>query len=306
MGTSPARVFDVVLQFITLLPGEPLNDLMPIYESSVLRVAHQWRRYSIFWEDRLWYWGMTDILKRTFFRRLECLLPEQIKIALQLCEISTMHATMPPWQAVFFDFDGVIADSTDVKARAFATLFAPYGADVQEAVVRYHLDNGGMPRHEKIRHCFITYAGKQVTETELAQAGATFSSLVLEEVVLAPLIPGALMSLQQLQQMDIPAFVVSGTPHDEMQLIVQRKGLGCFFQEVHGSPSSKAAIITDILTRYSFTPDRCLFIGDALADYQAAESTGLCFQGIVPHGASSSIFPENVRTSAVVTLSLYR
>ena len=64
------------------------------------------------------------------------------------------------WQAVFFDFDGVIADSNAVKARAFAALFAPFGPTVQEAVVRYHLDNGGMPRLEKIRHCHTVIAGQ--------------------------------------------------------------------------------------------------------------------------------------------------
>lgn len=214
-----------------------------------------------------------------------------------------MYSAIPSWQAVFFDFDGVIADSTDVKVRAFATLFAPYGPRVQEAVVRYHLDNGGIPRHEKLRHCFITYAGKHPTEAELTQAGATFSNLVLEAMVRAPLIAGALNTLQQLQQLNIPAFVVSGTPHDEMRLIVQLKGLDIFFQEVHGSPSGKTAIITDIIRRHDLVPERCLFIGDALADYRAAESTGLHFLGIVAEGGPG-IFPGNVQTSSVVTIFL--
>ena len=204
-------------------------------------------------------------------------------------------------QAVFFDFDGVIADSTSVKVRAFTTLFAEYGAAVQAAVVRYHLNNGGMPRHEKIRSCFATFAKRPLSEEELAQAGATFSSLVMEEVVAAPLIPGALETLQQLQRANIPAFVVSGTPADEMRLIVLRKGLTAYFKEVHGSPQAKPTIVEDILVRYEFTPHHCLFIGDALADYRAAMATGLHFLGIVPDGAPS-IFPGNVPTSPVVSL----
>ena len=31
------------------------------------------------------------------------------------------------WQAVFFDFDGVILDSVDVKTQAFAAMFRAYG-----------------------------------------------------------------------------------------------------------------------------------------------------------------------------------
>lgn len=204
-------------------------------------------------------------------------------------------------QAVFFDFDGVIADSTSVKVQAFATLFADYGLEVQEAVIRYHLNNGGMPRHEKIRHCFTSFAKRSLSEEELSLAGATFSSLVMEEVVAAPLIPGALDTLQQLQLDKIAAFVVSGTPADEMRLIVLRKGLVDYFREVHGSPQTKPMIVKDILDRYGFAPQNCLFIGDALADYRAAMMTGLRFLGIVPAGVPS-IFPNDVKTSPIVAL----
>jgi len=212
-----------------------------------------------------------------------------------------MSSTPCPWQAVFFDFDGVVADSTAVKVRAFATLFASHGPDVQEAVVRYHLENGGMPRQEKIRHCFATFAGPPLDETALDRACQAFSDLVLDEVVAAPLIPGALPTLQHLQQAAIPAFVVSGTPGDEMRLIVDRKGLSAFFLEVHGSPRAKPAIVADILARHGFSPGRCLFIGDALADYRCALATGLCFLGIVP-AEKDSIFPPDIPTSPVVTL----
>lgn len=205
------------------------------------------------------------------------------------------------WQAVFFDFDGVIADSTQVKVRAFATLFAPYGVEVQEAVVRYHLDNGGIPRHEKLRHCFAAFAGQELTEAELEQAGRTFAALVVDEVVAAPLIDGARATLERLKRDNIPAFVVSGTPGDEMRLVVARKELSPYFAEVHGSPRTKPAIIIDILGRFGFSPGRCLFIGDAMADYRAAEAVGLRFLGIVPAGRPS-IFPAHVPISPCLTL----
>lgn len=212
-----------------------------------------------------------------------------------------MNANTLSWQAVFFDFDGVIADSTDVKVRAFGTLFASYGPKVQEAVIRYHLNNGGMPRHQKIRHCFETFTDRSIDDSELNHAGQTFSNLVLDEVISAPFITGALPTLQQLQRASIPAFVVSGTPGDEMRLIVERKGLSSYFMEVHGSPRTKAAIVADILARYGFRPDHCLFIGDALADYRTARETGLHFLGIVPEGRDS-IFPADVATSSAITL----
>lgn len=214
-----------------------------------------------------------------------------------------MRTAATSWQAVFFDFDGVVADSTEVKTRAFAVLFAPYGPTVQEAVVRYHLDNGGMPRHQKIRHCFETLVGQPLDEAALQRMGQAFSNLVLDEVVAAPYVAGALACLQHLQQAGVPAFVVSGTPEDEMRLIVERKGLQPFFVEVLGSPRAKTEIIEDVLGRYGYLPERCLFIGDALADYRAARNTSLRFLGIVPEGRPS-IFPEDAPTASVVAAAL--
>lgn len=214
-----------------------------------------------------------------------------------------MRTVAPSWQAVFFDFDGVIANSTEVKTRAFAVLFAPYGPTVQAAVVRYHLDNGGMPRHQKIRHCFETLVGRPLDEVALQRMGQAFSNLVLDEVVAAPYVAGALATLQHLQQAGVPAFVVSGTPEDEMRLIVERKGLQPFFVEVLGSPRAKTEIIENVLGRYGYLPERCLFIGDALADYRAARNTGLRFLGIVPEGRPS-IFPEDTPTASTVTTAL--
>nr|WP_321468150.1 HAD family hydrolase [uncultured Desulfobulbus sp.] len=205
------------------------------------------------------------------------------------------------WQAVFFDFDGVIADSTAVKMRAFATLFAPYGQQVQEAVVRYHLENGGMPRREKLRHCHAAIVGRAIDEAALVRQGVEFADMVREEVIASPYIDGALETLRILAQGAIPCFVVSGTPGEEMREIVERKGLAPYFREVHGSPQGKEEIVADILVRHALVPKRCLFIGDALADYRAAHNNGLAFLGIVPQG-QPTIFPDSVPTSPSIRL----
>jgi Predicted phosphatases len=212
-----------------------------------------------------------------------------------------MHPDSLSWQAVFFDFDGVIVDTIQVKARAYATLFASYGDAVQEAVVRYHLDNGGMPRHAKINHCFAAFAGQSLTEAELEAAEQRFSSLVVDEVVAAPLAAGVCGTLERLKRTGIPAFIVSGTPGNEMRLIVDRKELTSFFAEVHGSPQAKPIIIADILARCGFSPRHCLFIGDAMVDYKAANANGLHFLGIVSAG-HNTIFPVQVPISSSVTL----
>lgn len=202
----------------------------------------------------------------------------------------------PTLQAVFFDFDGVIADSLAVKKEAFATLFAPWGKEVQAAAVRYHKANGGMPRHSKLRHCMEVLAGQETDEAELANLVQRFADLVFDAVVAAPLLPHVQETLQALQQARIPAFVVSGTPEEEMQTIVRRKKLSPYFQGVFGAPRHKSATVREVLSHSNFSPPCCLFIGDALADFKAARENSLAFLGIVPPG-QPNIFPAEVTIS---------
>ena len=50
---------------------------------------------------------------------------------------------------IFFDFDGVIADSVNVKTEAFEKIYLPYGKEIAEKVINHHRENGGMSRFEK-------------------------------------------------------------------------------------------------------------------------------------------------------------
>src|SRR6185369_7529737 len=141
-------------------------------------------------------------------------------------------------RAVLFDFDGVISESFDVKTRAFAQLFEGYGPEVVEKVVAHHLAHGGVSRFVKIRHYHQAFLGKELDEAKLDEWCRRFSDIVLDAVVAAPFVPGALELLEECHKR-YACFVVSGTPQEEMEQIVSRKGLGRYFVEIHGSPRTK-------------------------------------------------------------------
>ena len=50
---------------------------------------------------------------------------------------------------MFWDFDGVIKESTDIKTEAYTSLFDDRGVDFCEFVRRHHLENVGLSRFEK-------------------------------------------------------------------------------------------------------------------------------------------------------------
>jgi len=194
--------------------------------------------------------------------------------------------------AVIFDFDGVLAESVDVKTRAFAALYEDYGSEIVEAVVDYHLRNGGMPRYEKFRYYHSALLGKQLSTEEENKLARQFSELVYEGVINAPMVAGALEFLKK-HRTAYEMHVASGTPHDEMQLIIKERGLSDFFLSVHGSPRSKTEIITAILSKYGYYPENVLVVGDALSDYKGAIESGVHFVGRVKE-RDDNIFPTDV------------
>jgi phosphoglycolate phosphatase-like HAD superfamily hydrolase len=75
-------------------------------------------------------------------------------------------------------------------------------------------------------------------------------------------------------------FIISGTPEQELATIVERRGITGYFNEVLGSPVSKSAHIAMLLKKYRLQAGSCVFVGDAMTDYEAAMDTGTRFIGI--------------------------
>ncbi len=94
-------------------------------------------------------------------------------------------------EAFFFDFDGVLADSVEVKTRAFAKLFKHYGPAIETKVVEHHRKHGGMTRVDKFHHYYKEFLGNPLDKVLLQRLCHNFSCLVVDEVVSAPEISGA-------------------------------------------------------------------------------------------------------------------
>lgn len=205
------------------------------------------------------------------------------------------------WEAIFFDFDGVILDSVDVKTKAFAKMFRKYGPKVGKKVVEYHLANGGVSRFDKFRYYYEKILNKPVNDEIIKSLSKQFSNLVVDGVLASPFISGAKECIEMLKENNIPAYIVSGTPDDEMNFIVDRIGLNNYFKEVHGSPKKKWEICQKIISIENYNPQNCLFIGDAMSDHEAAQKSSILFLGILKDDEISP-FPYGTPVSSVVTL----
>lgn len=185
------------------------------------------------------------------------------------------------YDAIVFDFDGVLVESVDVKTRAFAALYEAHGKEVAAAVVAHHLAHGGLSRYEKFRHCHRAFLGREISAAEERALGERFSALVEDAVVAAAWIPGAHEFLEAWRGR-LPIYVASSTPEDELLRIVARRGMAQYFAGVRGAPATKGEIVAGFARAAGVAPSRVLMVGDSTTDYEGAVQAGADFIGIVP------------------------
>ena len=59
---------------------------------------------------------------------------------------SLLLQSMTKIKSIIFDYDGIIAESVNVKTEAFAELYKPFGKDIVQKVMKHHESNGGVSR----------------------------------------------------------------------------------------------------------------------------------------------------------------
>lgn len=186
---------------------------------------------------------------------------------------------------VICDFDGVLVESVDVKTQAFAKLFDNQPEDIIRKIIAYHEENGGVSRYEKFKYFYKHFLKKPLDDKTLMKLGAKFSDIVLEEVINAPYVKGAKETLEFLYK-EIPLFVASGTPHDELLTIISERKMGKYFKGVFGSPKAKSLIITQVIREEKVMPENVVMVGDAMSDYRSAVETGVNFVGRERNGSN--------------------
>lgn len=190
-------------------------------------------------------------------------------------------------RAIAFDFDGVILNSVHIKTEAFRDLFANHPQH-QDAIVAYHLANGGVSRYLKFRYFYENLFHKEYTPEIEKELGERFSQLVFEKVLACSMVKGASAFLTE-SFARWPLAVISGTPQEELDEIIDKRGLRSYFRQVIGAPTTKDKGLRAFASDRKLHHNEILFFGDAMTDYNAAIKVGTLFIGI--HGETT--FPPD-------------
>ncbi len=190
-------------------------------------------------------------------------------------DLGAVEAALRSARLVFWDFDGVIKESLDVKSTALQDLFAFSGADVATRVRAHHECHGGMSRYEKMP-LYLQWAGLTPTAERVAEYSARFGDAVRQAVIDAAWVPGVESYLRKPR--GSRTFVlVTATPLHEMAFIVDALKLGACFDEIWGAPTPKAEAVAQVLRARRVLPESCLMVGDSEADCAAARANAVPF-----------------------------
>ena len=182
---------------------------------------------------------------------------------------------MKEFKIIFWDFDGVIKDSVRVKSKGYEKLFLPFGEEVVKQVNQHHEAHGGISRYDKIP-LYLDWAGEGGNPSQIQEFCDRFSKIVLQAVIDSPWVPGVheYLSSHYVQQCFV---LITGTPQEEIEKILNALDIAHYFREVHGAPKTKVTVVNEVLKRLHCLPEQALVIGDSGTDLEAAEENNAAF-----------------------------
>ena len=178
------------------------------------------------------------------------------------------------YKVIFWDFDGVIKDSLEIKTESFKNLFKKESLEFIERVGRHHIYNGGISRYEKIP-LYLSWLNKN-TDKNVEKYLIRFKNMTVQKVIESDWVEGVENFINQ-NSISQNYYIVTGTPQDEIKIILEEINLIKNFKGYFGSPSKKEDIISLILSEKKYNPSECIMIGDATADYDAAKANKINF-----------------------------
>lgn len=172
----------------------------------------------------------------------------------------------------------MVLNSNKVKTQAFYLAALPYGEAAAQALVKYHVANGGVSRYKKFSH----FLNVLVPEYASLRNGPGLDALLaayadaVEEGLLQCQVAEGLPELR-LATPNARWCIVSGGDQAELRKVFASRGIADFFDGgIFGSPEPKDKILSREMRNGGIDPS-AVFLGDSKYDCQVSRKAGLDF-----------------------------
>ena len=178
---------------------------------------------------------------------------------------------------IFWDFDGVIHDSLQIKADGFVSLFPEIDIESKKYIEKYHFENGGVDRFEKIKHFYHKFNGHEITNKKLNRLAENFSDNIKEKIFQSKYLIDESVSFIKSNFKNFDFHIVSASEHNELLKICENFKISDYFISINGSPGKKADHLRRLIMKFDYQLDESAMIGDSFNDYEASLENNISF-----------------------------
>lgn len=179
---------------------------------------------------------------------------------------------------IIFDFDGVIVDSTKAKNEALVSLFESYGKKACQEFYNYSIQNGGVPRFNKIRYFFENIVKEDVSEDKINSYAKVYSKIT-KDLISKDMLIDEVIEFIKNNFTKYNFHIASGTYIKDLEFLVNKLEIKRYFKSIEGSPELKPNLIKKILKEFNYKNNQTALIGDSIKDYEAALANNILFFG---------------------------
>lgn len=176
-------------------------------------------------------------------------------------------------RVIVLDFDNTLsAHSEEGKQGCFAEAFAVDGSAAVEAARAYVASHPGVPRKEMINGiCRFAAASGVALTHEPSWYLEDFGRVAEEMAISEPEMPGAAELLRSFSE-HLPIYVISATPHESLQRIIEARGWASFVTGLYGTPpGTKRGWLEKVVAEGGYGSHEVLVAGDGASDRDMAE-----------------------------------
>ncbi len=191
-------------------------------------------------------------------------------------------------KAIVFDFDNVIAlrkdgtGSDEIKDAVWPEVFGSDWVRVKDEfpAILQRWKGGKGSRSHIVRDVLSYLHLEGDLEKEVQKYCEIFNRLVQKGIGEMGILTETRDFLGALSKR-FPLFLSSATPTVAMNETLEKLGILDFFREVYGQEGGKVESLRSAMKAIEETdPQKILFVGDALTDYEAARAVGTLFVGV--------------------------
>src|SRR5690554_3130679 len=120
-------------------------------------------------------------------------------------------------KVIFWDFDGVIIESNEIRSLGFKTVLKEYPIEQVEKLLEFHNLNGGLSRYVKFRYFFENVRNESLTDDMLEKLCLEFSCIMKDSLADPKLLIPEVLTFIDLNYSDYNMYIVSGSDQNELR-----------------------------------------------------------------------------------------